>query len=235
MALGNEYCKKLTHNGSCSTFCPGSAATIPDDPPQLVNKHLLYPNNTKQQLKKGPLFGIIVVSLEQAIAAPFCTRQLADLGARVMKIERTKVGDFARKYDARVNGLSSHFCLDQPVKGKFGARCQGPPRPSHTHATTILRRRPSPEPRPRSKRPTRLVIRGLIEKAPLSDRLQHLRLRAGWTLPRQENIRSPYSKRGRPTLRHRDGYRASKSRHLDCGHLRGQLRILKYPCRLVRA
>ncbi|CAG9177502.1 CaiB/BaiF CoA-transferase family protein [Cupriavidus respiraculi] len=56
-----------------------------------------------------PLQGITVVSLEQAIAAPFCTRQLADLGARVIKIERPGVGDFARAYDSRVNGLSSHF------------------------------------------------------------------------------------------------------------------------------
>ncbi|KAJ5449431.1 uncharacterized protein N7458_005880 [Penicillium daleae] len=56
-----------------------------------------------------PLAGITVVSLEQAIAAPFCTRQLADLGARVIKVERPGVGDFARQYDDRVNGMSSHF------------------------------------------------------------------------------------------------------------------------------
>jgi itaconate CoA-transferase len=56
-----------------------------------------------------PLEGITVVSLEHAIAAPFCTRQLADLGARVIKIERPGVGDFARGYDERVRGMSSHF------------------------------------------------------------------------------------------------------------------------------
>lgn len=56
-----------------------------------------------------PLEGITVVSLEQAIAAPYCTRQLADLGARVIKIERPGVGDFARDYDERVDGLASHF------------------------------------------------------------------------------------------------------------------------------
>ncbi|GAP89299.2 hypothetical protein SAMD00023353_3700350 [Rosellinia necatrix] len=61
---------------------------------------------TQQDL---PLNGITVVSLEQAIAAPFCTRQLADLGARVIKVERPGAGDFARAYDTRVNGLSSHF------------------------------------------------------------------------------------------------------------------------------
>jgi crotonobetainyl-CoA:carnitine CoA-transferase CaiB-like acyl-CoA transferase len=56
-----------------------------------------------------PLGGITVVSLEQAVSAPFCTRQLADYGARVIKIERPGEGDFARKYDRAVNGLSSYF------------------------------------------------------------------------------------------------------------------------------
>jgi itaconate CoA-transferase len=56
-----------------------------------------------------PLEGITVVTLEHAIAAPFCTRQLADLGARVIKVERPGVGDFARAYDTRVKGLASHF------------------------------------------------------------------------------------------------------------------------------
>jgi itaconate CoA-transferase len=56
-----------------------------------------------------PLEGITVITLEHAIAAPFATRQLADLGARVIKVERPGVGDFARGYDERVKGLSSHF------------------------------------------------------------------------------------------------------------------------------
>jgi itaconate CoA-transferase len=56
-----------------------------------------------------PLHGITVVSVEQAVAAPFATRQLADLGARVIKIERPDGGDFARSYDQTVNGLSSYF------------------------------------------------------------------------------------------------------------------------------
>ncbi|KAK4574738.1 hypothetical protein LTR86_001579 [Recurvomyces mirabilis] len=56
-----------------------------------------------------PLSGITVVSLEQAIAGPFCTRQLADLGARVIKIERPGRGDFNRDHDQRVKGLCSHF------------------------------------------------------------------------------------------------------------------------------
>jgi itaconate CoA-transferase len=55
------------------------------------------------------LDGITVVSIEQAVSAPFATRQLADLGARVIKIERPDGGDFARSYDTTVNGLSSYF------------------------------------------------------------------------------------------------------------------------------
>src|SRR6476646_6959843 len=57
----------------------------------------------------GPLEGITVVAVEQAVAAPFATRQLADLGARVIKIERPDGGDFARSYDRSVHGLSSYF------------------------------------------------------------------------------------------------------------------------------
>jgi len=56
-----------------------------------------------------PLAGITIISLEQAVAAPFATRQLADLGARVIKVERPGGGDFARGYDETVRGLSSHF------------------------------------------------------------------------------------------------------------------------------
>ncbi len=56
-----------------------------------------------------PLHGVTVVALEQAVAAPFATRQLADLGARVIKIERRDGGDFARAYDTSVKGLSAHF------------------------------------------------------------------------------------------------------------------------------
>src|SRR5262252_9154924 len=56
-----------------------------------------------------PLDGITVVSLEQAVAAPLASRQLADLGARVIKIERPGVGDFARSFDTSVNGMASYF------------------------------------------------------------------------------------------------------------------------------
>ncbi|KFX81195.1 CoA-transferase, partial [Ralstonia solanacearum] len=77
-----------------------------------------------------PLDGITVVSLEHAIAAPFCTRQLADLGARVIKIERPGVGDFARGYDARVNGLSSHFAWTNRSKESFALDLKHPQAPA---------------------------------------------------------------------------------------------------------
>ncbi len=61
------------------------------------------------RLGSRPLDQITVVSLEQAIAAPLCTRHLADLGARVIKVERPGRGDFARDYDQRARGMASHF------------------------------------------------------------------------------------------------------------------------------
>jgi crotonobetainyl-CoA:carnitine CoA-transferase CaiB-like acyl-CoA transferase len=57
----------------------------------------------------GPLAGITVVALEQAVSAPMCTRVLADFGARVIKVENPRGGDFARHYDDVVNGLAAHF------------------------------------------------------------------------------------------------------------------------------
>src|SRR6266852_4919369 len=64
---------------------------------------------SRASLTMLPLKGITVVAIEQAVAAPFATRQLADLGARVIKIERPDGGDFARGYDTAVKGLSSNF------------------------------------------------------------------------------------------------------------------------------
>lgn len=66
-------------------------------------------NDPPSQAALRPLHGVTVLALEHAIAAPFATRQLAELGARVIKIERPGSGDFARAYDSRVRGLSSHF------------------------------------------------------------------------------------------------------------------------------
>jgi itaconate CoA-transferase len=81
-----------------------------------------------------PLEGITVITLEHAIAAPFATRQLADLGARVIKIERPGVGDFARGYDSRVRGLASHFVWTNRSKESLTLDVK------HPEAQTILKR-----------------------------------------------------------------------------------------------
>jgi crotonobetainyl-CoA:carnitine CoA-transferase CaiB-like acyl-CoA transferase len=81
-----------------------------------------------------PLEGITVVTLEHAIAAPFATRQLADLGARVIKIERPGVGDFARGYDERVRGMASHFVWTNRSKESLTLDVK------HPAAQTVLRR-----------------------------------------------------------------------------------------------
>ena len=81
-----------------------------------------------------PLDGVTVVTLEHAIAAPFCTRQLADLGARVIKIERPGSGDFARDYDTRVRGLASHFVWTNRSKESVTLDVK------HAEARTILAR-----------------------------------------------------------------------------------------------
>ncbi|MDZ4292589.1 MAG: CaiB/BaiF CoA-transferase family protein [Hydrogenophaga sp.] len=81
-----------------------------------------------------PLNGITVVTLEHAIAAPFATRQLADLGARVIKIERPGVGDFARGYDTRVRGIASHFVWTNRSKESLTLDVK------HPEAQAILKR-----------------------------------------------------------------------------------------------
>lgn len=81
-----------------------------------------------------PLDGITVIAFEHAVAAPFATRQLADLGARVIKIERPRVGDFARDYDKTVKGMSSHFVWLNRSKESLTLDLK------HPRATQILER-----------------------------------------------------------------------------------------------
>jgi itaconate CoA-transferase len=81
-----------------------------------------------------PLQGITVVAVEQAVAAPFATRQLADLGARVIKIERPVAGDFARGYDTTVNGMASHFVWLNRSKQSLTLDLK------HAEAADVLRR-----------------------------------------------------------------------------------------------
>ena len=96
-----------------------------------------------------------VVALEQAVAAPFATRQLADLGARVIKIERPGGGDFARGYDTTVKGLSSYFVWLNRSKESLTLDLKQPEALDVLRRAARARRRLRPEPcawrrRPRS-------------------------------------------------------------------------------------
>ncbi|KAJ3519889.1 hypothetical protein NM208_g13941 [Fusarium decemcellulare] len=95
--------------------------------PSLRQAMGVVPRDTLANNQKVlPLDGVTVVSLEHAIAAPFCTRQLADLGARVIKVERPGEGDFARNYDTRVRGLASHFVWTNRSKESLALDVKNP-------------------------------------------------------------------------------------------------------------
>ena len=111
-----------------------------------------------------PLDGITVVTLEHAIAAPFCTRQLADLGARVIKVERPGSGDFARAYDERVQRPRLALRLDQPLEGKPDARRQARRGAGDARAPARARRRAGAEPRARRGGAAGPVVRGAARR-----------------------------------------------------------------------
>ncbi len=98
-----------------------------------------------------PLAGITVVTLEHAIAAPFCTRQLADLGARVIKVERPGSGDFARGYDSRVKGLASHFVWTNRAKESLTLDLKHADAADDPRTAARARRRAGAEPRARRR------------------------------------------------------------------------------------
>src|SRR5829696_3647316 len=100
--------RRVRRGAQVSRDAPLPGSPDLDEPHPLLCRRA-RPRPPEVLLEVLPLEGITVVSLEQAVAAPFATRQLADLGARVIKVERPDTGDFARSYDTRVKGLSSHF------------------------------------------------------------------------------------------------------------------------------
>ena len=124
-----------------------------------------------------PLEGHHVVSLEQAVAAPFATRQLADLGARVIKIERPDGGDFARGYDTTVKGLSSYFVWLNRSKESLTLDLKRPDSARRARAAARARRRVRAEPGARRRRPARRSDAVLRARASAPHRVQRLRLR----------------------------------------------------------
>ena len=177
-----------------------------------------------------PLDGITVVTLEHAIAAPFCTRQLADLGARVIKVERPGSGDFARAYDERVRGLASHFVwtnrskesLTLDVKHPRGAgRCW---RKLLERADVLVQNLA-----PGAAARLGLSLRGAARQASAPDRLRHLGLRRRRPVPRQEGLRPADPERVGLPVDHRLAGRAGEGRLLDRRHRRRHVRLHQHP------
>ncbi len=98
-----------------------------------------------------PMEGMRVIALEHAVAAPLCTRHLADLGADVIKIERPGDGDFARAYDDYVNGVCSHFIWLNRGKRSVTLDVKNSGRPRRPGRADLRRRRAGPEPRARRR------------------------------------------------------------------------------------
>ena len=187
----------------------------------------------------APLDGITVVTLEHAIAAPFCTRQLADLGARVIKVERPGSGDFARALRRARARPGVALRLDQPLEGKPDARRQASAGGSEVLQRLRRRgRRAGAEPRARRGRAARAV-------ASRRCRAAHPRLIvcdiSGYgddgsrPVPRQEGLRPADPERVGLPLGHRHARRAGQGRLLDRRHRRRHVRVHQHPRRADRS
>ena len=135
-----------------------------------------------------PLAGITVVALEQAVAVPFATRQLADLGARIIKIERPVDGDFARGYDTTVHGLASHFVWLNRSKESLTLDVKRPEAGEVLTRLLAACRRLRAEPGPRRRRSARTGHAGLARGVPATDCLQPDRLRVDWSVRDEEGL-----------------------------------------------
>ena len=136
-----------------------------------------------------PLDGITVVALEQAVAAPFATRQLADLGARVIKVERPGTGDFARDYDRAVYGQASYFVWLNRGKESLELDLKRPGGPGDPACPAGPRRRARAEPRTGGRRAGRVRRRSPARAVPAADHLLGLRIRPRRTVHREEGLR----------------------------------------------
>ena len=150
-----------------------------------------------------PLRGIVVAAVEQAVAAPICTRHLGDLGARVIKVENRAGGDFARDYDDVVHGMSAYFAwanrnkesIALDLKHPLGQAGAGAPRPeSRCGGAKPGARRGGP---PRSRPGAAAGV------APGTDHRGHLRLRQGRPLCPGTSVRPADPVQGRLMCHHR--------------------------------
>ena len=183
-----------------------------------------------------PLKGLTVVTLEHAIAAPFATRQLADLGARVIKIERPGVGDFARSYDSRVRGLASHFVWTNRSKESLTLDVK------HPEAAKVLERLVLEKAdvvvqnlAPGAAARLGLGYERLAADEAFDHRLRHLGLRRRRSLPRQEGLRPADPERGRLRLGDRHGRRTVQGGPFDRRHRGRHVRLHQHPGRLDAA
>ena len=152
-----------------------------------------------------PLEGLLVVSLEQAVAAPYCSSRLADAGARVIKIERAE-GDFARAYDSAVQGMSSYFVWLNRGKESFVADIKQPERRRTPAPSAVASRRVHPEPGSRRGSSIRIRIGSFAGTARPADHRRHLRLWRDRRVCDDEGLRPVGAGGGRP----RDGHWASR-------------------------
>ena len=150
-----------------------------------------------------PLEGMRVVALEHAVAAPLCSRHLADLGADVIKIERPGSGDFARDYDNYVNGICSHFIWLN--RGKRSVTLDVKSDSGRAILTAVARRcrRPVAKPRPRRRGPIRLCLRSTQTDASETRGLRYLRLWRVGADGAEESLRPPDPGGVWPDQRHR--------------------------------
>src|SRR5213594_3045716 len=161
-----------------------------------------------------PLDGVTVIAVEQAVAAPFATRQLADMGARVIKIERPSVGDFARGYDTAVRGMASHFVWLNRSKESLTLDLKRP------EAQGILRR---------------LLARADVFIHNLAPgAIDRLGFGAG-ALRAEEGVRPADSERSRSPVDYRHERHAVQGGYLDRGHCRRHVRVHVGADRALRA
>ena len=180
-----------------------------------------------------PLRDILVVALEQAVAAPFATRQLADLGARVIKVERRGAGDFARSYDRSVRGQSSYFVWLN--RGKESIELDVKDGGDRAVLTALLSRADVFVQNLAPGAADRLGLDGdALRDTTRADHLLGIRVRHRRPLPAQEGLRPAGAVRDRPAVGHRQPRRARQGRHLGGRHRGRHVRLQRHPDRPLR-